>query len=132
MGGSPQQGRIDRINDCGLAATGPPGVVGEGVAGAQQQDPGPAARDQRLHDDADAVLDASGRPRYSLSLTTGTTITGIWRQPQGDDCLATVVQRQSEGVPYNYRVIVMADGSGYLYLQEDADDLTIGWLERDG
>lgn len=148
-------------------------------------------------DEAEAVLDAFGRPRYSLSLAAGSTITGIWRH-QGDaactaatltgtvlsqqqglswdggwrpnavvqretwragavqgvalssyagrletaaysgtiavnaDCLASVVQRDSEGVDYRYRAIVMADGSGYLYLQEDPDDLTIGWLERDG
>jgi hypothetical protein len=146
---------------------------------------------------APAVLDAFGRPRYSLSLAAGSTITGIWRQQtdaactsatlagtvlsqqqglswdggwrpnavvqretwragavQGvalssyagrletasysgtievnADCLATVVQRDSEGVDYHYRAIVMADGSGYLYLQEDPNDLTIGWLERDG
>ena len=155
-------------------------------------DPGPGSRDE-----AEAVLDAFGRPRYSLSLASGSTITGIWRQ-QADaactaatltgtvlsqqqglswdggwrpnavvqretwragavqglalssyagaletatysgtievnaDCLATVVQRDSQGVPYNYRAIVMADGSGYLYLQEDPNDLTIGWLEREG
>ncbi|WP_071778331.1 hypothetical protein [Cyanobium sp. PCC 7001] len=146
--------------------------------------------------EAEAVLDAAGRPRYSLSQAAGSTLTGIWRH-QGDaactdstltgtvlsqqqglswdgawrpnavvqretwtegavqgvalssyageieaasysgtievnaDCLATVVQRDSQGVPYNYRAIVMADGSGYLYLQEDPNDLTIGWLERD-
>ncbi|CAK6689404.1 hypothetical protein VB734_13245 [Synechococcus sp. BA-124 BA4] len=155
-------------------------------------DAGPTGRDE-----AEAVLDSIGRPRYSLSLAAGSTITGIWRQQtdaactsttlagtvlsqqqglswnggwrpnavvqretwsggavQGvalssyagrvetasysgtievnADCLAMVVQRDSEGVPYNYRAIVMADGSGYLYLQEDPNDLTIGWLERDG
>lgn len=155
-------------------------------------DPGPGTRDE-----AEAVLDASGHPRYSLSLAAGSTITGIWRrqtdaactaatlagpvlsQQQGlswdggwrpnavvqretwrggavqgvalssyagrletasysgtievsADCLATVVQRDSEGVDYHYRAIVMADGSGYLYLQADPSDLTIGWLERDG
>jgi hypothetical protein len=153
---------------------------------------GPTGRDE-----AEAVLDSIGRPRYSLSLAAGSTITGTWRQQanaactsgtlagtvlsqqqglswnkgwqpnavvqcetwtegavQGvalssytgeietasytgtikvnADCLATVVQRDSKGVPYNYRAIVMADGSGYLYLQEDPLDLTIGWLERDG
>jgi hypothetical protein len=45
------------------------------------------------------------------------------------DCTASVVQRDSKGVGYNYRSIVMADGSGYFYLQQDPDDLTIGWLE---
>jgi hypothetical protein len=144
--------------------------------------------------EVEAVLDAAGRPRYSLSLSPGSTITGEWRrqpaaactaetlsgtvlsQQQGlswnegwrpnavvqretwknrvvrgvamssyggelvtatytgriqlnTDCLATVVQRDSEGVDYNYRAVVMADGSGYFYLQEDPLDLTIGWLE---
>lgn len=155
-------------------------------------DAGPSSREK-----AEAVLDASGRSRYSLSVAAGSTITGIWRQ-QSDvactsetlagtvlsqqqglswdggwrpnavvqretwrggavqgvamssyagavetasysgtievntDCLATVVQRDSEGIPYNYRAIVIADGSGYLYLQEDPNNLTVGWLERDG
>ncbi|MEX1318086.1 MAG: hypothetical protein AB1Z22_13310, partial [Synechococcaceae cyanobacterium] len=153
-------------------------------------DAGPSSREE-----AEAVLDSIGRPRYSLSLAARSTVTGIWRhqsdvvctsatlagtvlsQQQGlswkggwrpnavvqsetwrngrvqgvalssyagkletatytgtiavtADCLATVVQRDSEGVPYNYRAIVMADGSGYLYLQQDPNDLTIGWLER--
>jgi hypothetical protein len=151
--------------------------------------PGPGSRHE-----AEAVLDAAGLPRYSLSLSPGSTITGVWRrQPaaacsaatlsgtvlsrqqglswndgwrpnavvqretwrnrrvQGvalssyagelvtatytgtiqlnADCLATVVQRDSAGVDYHYRAVVMADGSGYLYLQEDPLDLTIGWLE---
>ncbi|QPN59308.1 hypothetical protein H8F24_14900 [Synechococcus sp. CBW1002] len=144
--------------------------------------------------EAEAVLDAAGLPRYSLSLSPGSTITGVWRrqpavacsaatltgtvlsQQQGlswkdgwganavvqretwqnrrvqgvalssyageletatytgtialtADCLATVVQRDSAGVDYHYRAVVMADGSGYFYLQEDPLDLTIGWLE---
>ena len=45
-------------------------------------------------------------------------------------CLATIRQRDSLGRAYNYRAIVLADGSGYLYLQSDPDDLTAGWLER--
>jgi hypothetical protein len=46
------------------------------------------------------------------------------------DCLATVVEQDSLGVTYNYRGLVLADGSGYLYLQTDPDDLTVAWLER--
>ncbi len=46
------------------------------------------------------------------------------------DCLATVVEKDSLGVTYNYRGIVLADGSGYLYLQTDPNDLTVAWLER--
>lgn len=46
------------------------------------------------------------------------------------DCLATIRQRDSLGVTYNYRAIVLADGSGYLYLQTDPDDVTVAFLER--
>lgn len=46
------------------------------------------------------------------------------------DCLATVRQQDSLGVNYNYRAVVLADRSGYLYLQTDPNDLTVGWLER--
>jgi hypothetical protein len=46
------------------------------------------------------------------------------------DCLATVREQDSLGVNYNYRAVVLADGSGYLYLQTDPNDLTVGWLER--
>jgi len=47
------------------------------------------------------------------------------------DCLATVKQTDSLGVAYNYRAVVLADGSGYLYLQTDPDDLTVGFLEHE-
>jgi hypothetical protein len=46
------------------------------------------------------------------------------------DCLATVVEKDSLGVTYNYRGLVLADGSGYLYLQTDPNELTVAWLER--
>jgi hypothetical protein len=45
-------------------------------------------------------------------------------------CLATIRQRDSLGRPYSYRAVVLGDGGGYLYLQTDPDDLTVGWLER--
>ena len=48
----------------------------------------------------------------------------------GADCLATVKQTDSLGVAYNYRAVVLADGSGYLYLQTDPNDLTVGYLEH--
>jgi len=47
------------------------------------------------------------------------------------DCLATVKQTDSLGVAYNYRAVVLADGSGYLYLQTDPDNLTVGFLEHE-
>lgn len=46
------------------------------------------------------------------------------------DCLATIKQRDSLGVDYNYRAIVLADGSGYLYLQTDPDDVAVAFLQR--
>jgi len=46
------------------------------------------------------------------------------------DCLATVKETDSLGVAYNYRAVVLADGSGYLYLQTDPNDLTVGYLEH--
>ena len=46
------------------------------------------------------------------------------------DCLATVKQTDSLGVAYNYRAVVLADGTGYLYLQTDPDDITVGYLEH--
>jgi hypothetical protein len=48
----------------------------------------------------------------------------------GADCLATVKETDSLGVAYNYRAVVLADGSGYLYLQTDPNDLTVGYLEH--
>jgi len=46
------------------------------------------------------------------------------------DCLATVKQRDSLGVDFNYRAVVLADGSGYLYVQTDPEDITVGYLEH--
>ncbi len=155
----------------------------------------PLAPDTAAHLDAQAFLDISGRPHYSLTEFPGATITGIFRrqvnevcrdaslegtvlsEQQGftwqkgwipnaviqrerwknrrvdgvalssyagvqqsasysgsasvaSNCLGTIVQRDSEGVAYNYRAVVMADGSGYFYLQTDPEDLTVGWLQK--
>jgi hypothetical protein len=46
------------------------------------------------------------------------------------DCLATIRQRDSLGVTSTYRAIVLADGSGYLYLQTDPDEVTAAVLQR--
>jgi hypothetical protein len=48
----------------------------------------------------------------------------------GSDCLGRLTQTDEQGTSYDYAVAVLSDGSGYLYLQRDPDDLTIGWLER--
>jgi hypothetical protein len=46
------------------------------------------------------------------------------------NCLATLKEQDSLGVVYNYRAVVLADGSGYLYLQTDPDNITVGYLDR--
>lgn len=46
------------------------------------------------------------------------------------DCLGRMVQRDSRGVTYNYRVLLLAHGGGYFYLQTDPDDLTLGLLQH--
>ena len=48
----------------------------------------------------------------------------------GPDCLATINQRDSLDVDWNYRGIVLADGSGYLYLQTDRNDVNVGFIEH--
>jgi hypothetical protein len=63
-------------------------------------------------------------PRIEEATYSGTITVGA-------DCLATVKQTDSLGVAYNYRAVVLADGSGYLYLQTDPDDLTVGFLEHE-
>ena len=66
---------------------------------------------------------ASYGPRIEEATYSGTITVA-------SDCLATVKQTDSLGVPFNYRAVVLADGSGYLYLQTDLDDLTVGFLEH--
>jgi len=63
-------------------------------------------------------------PRIEEATYSGTIAVGA-------DCLATVKQTDSLGVAYNYRAVVLADGSGYLYIQTDPDDLTVGFLEHE-
>lgn len=48
----------------------------------------------------------------------------------GADCLGRMRQRDALGTNYAYRVLVLASGSGYFYLQSDPDDLTLGLLQR--
>lgn len=48
----------------------------------------------------------------------------------GADCLGHLRQRDGQGTVYNYRVVVLAGGGGYFYLQTDPDDLTLGLLQR--
>jgi hypothetical protein len=48
----------------------------------------------------------------------------------GADCLGRMRQRDQLGTDYNYRVLVLAKGGGYFYLQTDPDNLTLGLLQR--
>jgi hypothetical protein len=48
----------------------------------------------------------------------------------GADCLGRMTQRDAEGATYTYRVVVLANGGGYAYLQTDPDDLTLGLLQH--
>ena len=45
-------------------------------------------------------------------------------------CLARVEEKDGKGVKYNYRAIVLSGGRGYIYLQSDAEDFTLGLLEK--
>jgi len=49
-------------------------------------------------------------------------------------CWGGLVETDAKGVKYNYRALVVNGRNGargYLYLQSDPDDLTVGWLVRD-
>ena len=49
-------------------------------------------------------------------------------------CWGSVIEKDDKGVAYNYRALVVNGRSGargYLYLQTDPDNLTVGWLVRD-
>jgi hypothetical protein len=48
----------------------------------------------------------------------------------GADCLGRMRQRDVLGSTYDYRVLVLANGGGYFYLQSDPDNLTLGLLQR--
>lgn len=48
----------------------------------------------------------------------------------GADCLGTMRQQDAKGVAYNYRVLLLSRGSGYVYLQTDPDNLTLGLLQH--
>ena len=49
-------------------------------------------------------------------------------------CWGKLQERDAKGIDYNYRALIVKGRSGargYLYLQNDLDDLTAGWLVRD-
>ena len=44
------------------------------------------------------------------------------------DCLGALREVDGLGDVYNYRVVLLASGAGYLYIQSDPADLTVGYL----
>ena len=46
------------------------------------------------------------------------------------DCVARLHETDSKGATYNYSAVVLTGGRGYIYLQQEAKDLTLGLLER--
>ncbi len=44
------------------------------------------------------------------------------------DCLGALREVDGLGGVYNYRVVLLASGAGYLYIQSDPGDLTVGYL----
>jgi hypothetical protein len=44
------------------------------------------------------------------------------------DCLGALREVDGLGGDYNYRVVLLASGAGYLYIQSDPGDLTVGYL----
>ena len=46
----------------------------------------------------------------------------------GADCLAKLREVDGLGGVYNYRVVLLTSGAGYLYIQTDPGDLTLGYL----
>ena len=47
-----------------------------------------------------------------------------------EGCWAHLRETDSKGVDYNYDAVVLTGGRGYIYLQQEAKDLTLGLLER--
>ena len=46
----------------------------------------------------------------------------------GAHCLGALRELDGLGGVYNYRVVLLASGAGYLYIQSDPGDLTVGYL----
>ena len=46
------------------------------------------------------------------------------------DCWARLTETDSTGVDYHYNAVLLTGGRGYIYLQRDNSDLTLGLLER--
>ena len=45
-------------------------------------------------------------------------------------CLGSMTQKDSAGASYNYKVVLLPNGGGYVYLQTDPDNLTLGLLQQ--
>lgn len=48
-----------------------------------------------------------------------------------ENCIARMTEQNSLDEPFNYVAIVLANGGGYVYLQTDENDLTLGFLSRE-
>lgn len=96
---------------------------GKDWRGQQWQPNAVVQREQWLGGQVKGLAISSYGPTVEEATYTGS----IQVQP---DCSATIKQRDSLGVDYNYRAIVMADGSGYLYLQTDPNDVAVAFLQR--
>jgi hypothetical protein len=71
----------------------------------------------------DGIAISSYGPRIEEATYSGT----ITVEPS---CLATIKEKDSLGVPYSYRAVVLADGRGYLYIQTDPNNLSVGYMEH--
>ena len=47
-----------------------------------------------------------------------------------EGCWARLTETDTKGVDYNYHAVLLTGGRGYIYLQMNANDLTLGLLER--
>ncbi len=47
------------------------------------------------------------------------------------NCTALIKEVDSLGVPYTYKAIILSGGRGYIYLQTQGKDLTLGLLEKE-
>ena len=69
----------------------------------------------------DAISSYNGRQEQA-------SYTGEIKAREG--CWARLIETDSKGVEYNCDAVLLTGGRGYIYLQQEASDLTIGLLER--
>ena len=69
----------------------------------------------------DAISSYNGRHEQA-------SYTGEIKAQEG--CWVRLPETDSKGVDYNYDAVLLTGGRGYIYLQQEAKDLTLGLLER--